>query len=204
MKPTALVVTTKNWVPTARLAAALERAGFVVKMLCPAGHPVGKTQLVGRAITYHGLTPLRSLARAIHATRPDVVVPGDDLATRHLHDLYGRREMYSKDARGLGSLIECSLGSAESFSIVQSRAAFMDVARQVGVRIPKAAIVTTDKDVSGLADRVGLPAVLKADGTSGGDGIRIVRTVAEAKQAFRELQAPPLLARALKRAVLDQ
>jgi biotin carboxylase len=100
-------------------------------------------------------------------------------------------------------LIECSLGSAESFSIVQSRAAFMDVARQVGVRIPKTAIVETDEDVSRLADLIGLPAVLKADGTSGGDGIRIVRTVAEAKQAFRELQVPPLLARALKRAVLD-
>ena len=190
MTRTALIVTTKNWVPTARLAVALERAGFVVEMLCPAGHPVGKTQLVRRTITYHGLTPLRSLARAIHATRPDVVVPGDDLATRHLHDLYGRREMYSKDARALGSLIEYSLGSAESFPIVQSRTAFMDVARQLGVRIPKAAIVETDGDVSGLADRVGLPAVLKADGTSGGDGIRIVRTVVEAKQAFRELQAP--------------
>lgn len=203
MTRTALIVTTKNWVPTARLATAFERAGFVVRMLCPAGHPVGKTHLVSRAITYQGLTPLRSLARAIHATKPDVVVPGDDLATRHLHDLYGRREMYSKDAAGLGSLIECSLGSAESFSIVQSRAAFMDVARQVGVRIPKTAIVETDEDVSRLADLIGLPAVLKADGTSGGDGIRIVRTVAEAKQAFRELQAPPLLARALKRAVLD-
>ena len=81
MTRTALIVTTKNWVPTARLATALERAGFVVRMLCPAGHPVGKTHVVSGAITYRGLTPLRSLARAIHATKPDVVVPGDDLAT---------------------------------------------------------------------------------------------------------------------------
>jgi ATP-grasp domain len=45
--------------------------------------------------------------------------------------------------------------------------------------------------------------VLKADGTSGGDGVRIVRTLEEAERAFSSLQAPPRLLRAAKRAVLD-
>ena len=52
--------------------------------------------------------------------------------------------------------------------------------------------------------RIGFPTVLKANGTSGGDGVRIVHTLDEAELALRTLQAPPLLARAAKRALLDQ
>ena len=51
---------------------------------------------------------------------------------------------------------------------------------------------------------VGFPTVLKANGTSGGDGVKVVNTVEEAERAFRKLQAPPLMARAIKRAVIDQ
>jgi biotin carboxylase len=52
--------------------------------------------------------------------------------------------------------------------------------------------------------RSGFPTVLKANGTSGGDGVRLVRTLEEAERAFLTLQAPPLLARAVKRALMDQ
>jgi acetyl/propionyl-CoA carboxylase alpha subunit len=51
---------------------------------------------------------------------------------------------------------------------------------------------------------MGLPTVLKADGTSGGDGVRIVHTLAEAESAFRALVSPPPLARAAKRALVDR
>ncbi len=46
--------------------------------------------------------------------------------------------------------------------------------------------------------------MLKADGTSGGEGVRVVRNAAEAHSALQKLQAPPLLARALKRALIDR
>src|SRR6202034_4054565 len=101
------------------------------------------------------------------------------------------------------SLIERSLGSPESFSIVHSRAAFMELARQEGVRIPKTEVIQSIENVKDAMERVGLPAVIKADGTSGGDGVRVVRTVAEGQSAFQKLHAPPLLARAFKRAVFD-
>src|SRR6202040_999068 len=45
--------------------------------------------------------------------------------------------------------------------------------------------------------------VLKADGTYGGKGVKIVHTLEEAERAFRALQAPPTLARAAKRALVD-
>jgi biotin carboxylase len=79
----------------------------------------------------------------------------------------------------------------------------MELAREEGIRIPKTEIIKSAQDVKNWIERFG-PTVLKADGTSGGEGVRIVRTVAEAQLAHRNLGAPPLLARALKRAALNQ
>lgn len=204
MKPTVLLITTTNWVPTARLAVALANAGFRVETLCPPRHPLGKTHAASCLHPYQGLTPLRSLADVIAATKPDLVVPGDDLAARHLHELYVRRELYAGDAAVLGSLIERSLGSPEAFPIMHARAAFMELAREEGIRVPRTEIIKTVEDVENWVESAGLPTVLKADGTSGGEGVRIVRTAREAQPAFHKLRAAPLLARALKRALFDQ
>ena len=204
LQPTVLLVTTTNWVPSARLAVALVHAGFRVDAVCPPGHPVGQTNAVSGRYSYQGLAPLRSLLRAIIASKPDLVLPGDDLAARHLHELYRRRALDSNQATALGLLIERSLGSPECFPIVRSRAAFMELAREEGIRVPGTESVEGSEDLKNWIERVGLPTVVKADGTSGGAGVWVVRTAAEAQAAFRKLQAPPLLARALKRAVLDR
>jgi hypothetical protein len=203
LQPNILIVTTTNWVPTARLAVALASAGFTVEALCPPGHPVGQTQAARRTHSYRGLAPLRSLVRAIAAAKPDLVLPGDDLAARHLHELYRRDELGSTEGAGIRRLLESSLGSPECFPVVHSRAAFMELAREEGIRVPETAIVETEEQVKSSVERFGLPIVLKADGTSGGEGVRVVRTASEAQLAFRKLQAPPLLARAFKRALAD-
>jgi hypothetical protein len=144
------------------------------------------------------------LVRSIAASKPDLVLPGDDLAARHLHELYRQQELASGPAAALGSLIVRSLGSPENFPVVHSRSAFMELAREEGVRIPETGAVATEEDVRNWVERIGLPVVLKADGTSGGEGVRVVRTAPEAQRAFGKLQAPPLLARALKRALVDR
>jgi pyruvate carboxylase len=101
-------------------------------------------------------------------------------------------------------LIERSLGSPESFPAVNARAAFMDLAHQEGLRVPATQVIRNIDDLRTWVARTGVPAVLKADGTSGGDGVRIAHTLVEAERFFKELQAPPLLARAAKRALVDQ
>jgi hypothetical protein len=204
VKLTVLVVTTTNWVPTARLAMALVDAGFRVEALCPSRHPIAQAHAASRLHVYQGLRPLRSLVRAIALAKPDLVLPGDDLATSHLHELLRRRALYSADAPGIESLIERSLGAPESFAIVESRAAFMKVAQEEGIRVPRTGITGTDEEVDNWIRADGLPAVLKADGTSGGEGVRIARTATDARRAFRNLKAPPLIARALKRALANQ
>jgi hypothetical protein len=195
------MVTTSRWFPTARLAVAFANAGCVVEAVCPAVHPIGKTNAVGRTFPYRGLAPLSSIAAAIAATEPDLLVSGDDLATWHLHSLYRKNQRAGTDGAAVCALIERSLGAAEYFEIADDRAAFMAAAQEAGVRVPKTVLLAEPEQLS--AAQTGFPAVLKANGTSGGVGVRVVHNAAEAQRVLRALQAPPLLARAVKRALFD-
>lgn len=153
---------------------------------------------------YNGLTPLKSFADAIIAADPDFIIPGDDLATGHLHRLHAKHQRNKTTGTKICTLIERSLGAPENFAVVHARADFMHIAKQVGVRVPKTEVVKNSGDLRDSISRMGLPMVLKADGTSGGDGVRAVHTLEDAERAFRKLQAPPLLARAAKRGLVDQ
>src|SRR5580692_1323000 len=203
MKPRVLVATTFCWYPTARLAMALANAGFTVDIVCPRRHPVSKTKVARRVYRFNGLAPLRSLSAAIADAEPDLIVSGDDLATRHLHRLYERERQDGKAGSAVCALIERSLGATESFPISYARAAFMELAAQEGIRVPKTGVIGNRDDLKDWIIRNGFPAVLKANGTSGGVGVRVVRTVNEADRAFRLLQAPPRFLRAAKHALLD-
>lgn len=204
MKPKVLVATTSRWVPTARLAMALAKAGCAVDAVCPPGHPVIKTSAVREMHGYNGLAPLKSFKAAIVASRPDLIVPGDDLATRHLHDLHRTGRQEGNAGALICALVERSLGPAESFPVMFARSVFMEAAQQEGIRVPKTGVVANIADVRKQAGRLGFPLVLKANGTSGGDGVKIVQTIEEAARTHRSLQAPPLFARAAKRALVDK
>ena len=203
MKPTVLITTTSRWLPTVRLGLALAKAGCMVEAVCPVRHALGKMTAVRRTYTYRGLMPLKCFANAIAAAKPDFIIPGDDLATSHLHRLYEQERLRGEAGRPVCQLIERSLGSPESFPAVYARTGFMDLAREEGVRSPKTAVVANIHELRKWVARTGLPTVLKVNGTSGGDGVRLVHTLEEAESAFRTLQAPPLVVRAVKRALVD-
>ncbi len=203
MKPTILIATTSRWFPTARLAMALAESGCIVDAVCPRRHPMGKIKAIRKIYSYRGLIAVHSLADAIAASQADFIVPGDDLATSHLHRLYKLALQRGKAGKSICELIERSLGSPESFPIVYARSVFIELARQAGLRAPRTEVIANLDELRNWISRVGLPTVLKANGTSGGDGVRVVHTLEEAERAFRTLQAPPLLLRALKRAVID-
>ncbi len=156
--------------------------------------------------TYHGVTPLASFARALAATKPDFIIPGDDLATRHLHRLYHRERNRGKAGGSICALVERSLGAPEAFPVVFARTAFIEAARTAGIRAPETRVINSANDLGQWIARMGFPTVLKANGTSGGEGIRIVNTLEEAECAFGALQNPSVLAVAgqAKRAVLEQ
>jgi predicted ATP-grasp superfamily ATP-dependent carboligase len=203
VKPTVLIATTRRWFSTARLAMALEEAGYLVKSVCPADHPIRKTKAVNDSYDYRGLSPIRSFAEAICLAEPDLIVPGDDIAVQHLHDLH-RREL-SKGDSGAPTclLIERSMGAAESFDVVYSRTAFIKLAEEEGIRVPKTRVIANLEELRNWETQLGFPTVLKANGTSGGEGVRVVRNSQEAERAFLRLQAPPIFLRVAKRAILD-
>jgi len=203
MKPTVLIAATSHWFPAARLAMALADSGCTVEGVCPFGHPLRKVHAVARNYRYDGLAPVRSFSAAIRAAKPQLIIPGDDLAAHHLHHLH-RRELRSGDSGAqVCSLIESSLGSSESFSVVYERATLMKLAQEEGIRVPQSTVIASVSQLREAAAKICFPLVLKADGTSGGDGVRIVQTLAEAEIAYRKLQAPIQLARAAKRAIMD-
>jgi hypothetical protein len=200
VKPTVLIATTSSWFPTARLAMALAHAGCTVDAVCPPRHPLDKISAVRQTYGYRGLTPLMSFAHAIARAKPDLIVPGDDLATLHLHRLHQRERCGGETAK----LIERSLGMPESFPVVYARTRFIELAQEIGIRAPKTEVIANVHALKDWVGRMGLPTVLKADGTCGGDGVRVVYTLEDAERAFRALQAPPLFPRAVKRALVNQ
>lgn len=205
MSPTVLIAATSRWFPTARLAAALVRAGCVVDAVCAARHPLAKVRGVRRIYPYRGLMALGSLSHAVRQSQPDLIVPGDDLATAHLHRLHARAAAVNGggEERMLSALIARSLGSPESFPVVYARAQFIETARAAGLRAPRTEVIADLAGLKAWLSRTGYPAVLKANGTSGGDGVRVAHNFAAAVEAFRALAAPPSMARAAKRAMVD-
>ncbi len=204
MKPTVLIATTTRWFPTARLAVALVNTGFTVDAVCPSQHPLGKTDVLRRRYSYHGLDALTSFADAISTAKPDVIVPGDDLATQHLHRLYDDERRKGETGEAICSLIKRSLGAPEHFAVLYARSKFIELAQEEGIRAPKTHVVRDSSDLEKWIAETGFPVVLKADFSSGGDGVRVVRTLEDAERALKILQAPPLLLRAAKRALIDR
>ena len=203
MKPTILIAATSRWIPTARLARSLANAGFNVDAVCLPEHPMKKVSTVRRIFAYSGMSPNLSLTTAMRASNPDLIVPADDTAVRHILSLYRESQHHPRSAGSLCDLIERSLGSSDSFSILQSRTALIDVAREEGIRSPMTEVIYDVSHLEAWIGRAGFPTLLKANGTSSGEGVRIARNWKQAKQAFRALQAPPLLIRAAKRTLIN-
>lgn len=166
------------------------------------GHPLSKTACLREAFPYSALNPLHSLATAIRQYQPHLLIPNDDRAVGHLHELYAAGpEAFGEDFRGL---IQRSLGSPASYSIISSRLPVMEIARQEGIRAPDTIAVNTLDDLQSLFQRQAPPWVLKADGTWGGHGVAIARDPDQARRRFLELVESVSKVRALKRLMVDR
>jgi hypothetical protein len=186
-QPKVLVAATVRWPTGARLALALERAGFIVDAVYPAEHPLGCTRAVSQSYNYSAVDPLGSLTRAMQASAPDLVVPCDDRVVCHIHSIYERSLKTGGDTSGLGALIERSLGDPSSHATTISRAGLLEVARQEQVPVPPGWAVTCAEDLNERSKSVRFPWVLKVDGTWGGGGVKVVHSVKEAEVALRRI-----------------
>lgn len=183
--PRILLTDTNRWPVTPRLAIAFSRSGCDVAALCPMpGHPVLKTRVLKQAFAYSGFRPVDSLRSAIKEFQPDIVVPACDRGIQHLHELHASARSKGSEANGIGALIERSLGAAESFPVVSSRFELLRVAKMEGIPVPN--VLATD-DFLKLGINGTKCAVIKADGTWGGRGVRLAQSAKDAQRTFEEL-----------------
>jgi len=198
MAPKVLLSTTMRWPSTARLAGAFAQLGCTVHALCPKDAPAGASRYAAVRHRYDPFFPRASLRSAIAAAQPDLVIPCDDRALAHLlklHDWSDGRDV------ALSGLIFRSLGNPKIYPRLISRSIFIGVVRQTGIRAPETIEVATPAALETALDALGLPAVLKADGSWGGDGVMLERTRGDAREAFQRLSTPPSRLRSLVRAL---
>jgi len=195
-RPSVLMAAAKWWPLSARLAAVLIRHGCRVSALCPKGHPLELVYGLERVEHYAGVRSLESLAGTLREGCPDIVIPCDDGVVAQLHALHHQEPR-------LRSLIERSLGSAQSFAIVSNRFKLLTTAVELGIRVPEMILLAGKQDLEAWHD-ANANAVLKIDGDSGGKGVRISGSLRESLAAWRELGAPLRLSTAWKRLAIDR
>ncbi len=198
-RPVVLIASTAWWAFPARIAMQCAARGLSVAAICGRGHPLAKTAAVQRHFRYGAARPLRALAAAIQASHASMVIPCDDRALLHLHRLHAT----TQDA-ALRLVIERSLGDPSAFAVLDDRAALGARARDLQIDAPETVPVENAEKLDAAIDKLGLPAVLKVDGTWGGFGVAIIRTRAQAREHFLRLSRPISFGRALKRLLVDR
>jgi len=196
-QPPLLLFVAANWWPlSARLAAAFIEHGCEVAAVCPPGHPLRYLHGLRQIRTLRTFASRRSVEQAMECIRPDLVVPCDDCSVAQLHELHRLRPH-------LRALIERSLGEPHGFEVLESRGKLLECAHTLGIRIAHALEVSSEAQA---AERFasGSPTVLlKSDGTSGGEGVKLVRSGAELREAFRRMRSRSRLSVAIKRVLIN-
>jgi hypothetical protein len=190
-----LLATTVKWPSAAYLAGAFAAFGCSVDAVFPRGHVLGVSRHVSRAHPYRPLRPHCSFAAAIAAAQPDLIVPCDDRAVSHLLSI-------GVQAPEIAALLARSMGRLESYPAMMARGPTIAVAQAEGISAPLTIAVANEVEFWRALKCVGLPAVLKVDGSWGGEGVAVMQTPEEAGGAFRRLADPPSRLRSLARAVL--
>ena len=201
-----VLLTNTTWWPCAsRLAIAFRQAGCRVAAVYPAlGHPLRVTRAVGQSFSYSATNPLQSLASAIEITKPHIVIPCDDRAVQHLHDLHS--SILAPPGSSLSSAIENSLGAPASYSTVTARYQLLQIAREEGLRVPDTEVIACPESTKSLhaLRAFAFPCVLKTDGSWGGHGVKIVHSAPQAEHVVRHLSQPLSAVRTLKRLIVDR
>jgi hypothetical protein len=196
-RPSVLIVAAKWGPSSARMAVALHRHGCRVSAVCPVGHPLTHVSDISHIYPYRGISSLSSLRNALQECRPDIVIPCDEGVVAQLHSIHELDPM-------LRPVIENSLGPSTSYSLVESRYQFLARAIELGLPVPKTDRVRTAEDLVAWHADSACAAVLKVDGESGGNGVRIAHSLEESVAAWRELHVPYGWATAWKRLLIDR
>jgi ATP-grasp domain len=203
--PKVLLIDTNRWALSARLAIGLSDAGCHVSAVCPMpGHALSRTRAARKMFPYSGISPVESLVKAIQTVDPDIIIPCCERSLGHLHELHAQCRNNKTGDQRLGSLIERSLGDPSSYPVVTCRYELLKLASEEGVCVPRMSRVDSPEQLEAWLAQEPFPWVLKADGTWGGGGVKIVHAEGEVSPAFNDLARMFRLRRAVKRLFVNR
>jgi len=140
MRPTVLIAMTTRWIPTVRLAMALDKAGFTVDAVCLPRHPLQKTKAAREIYVYNSLAPLRSFASAITASRPissfrvTTSQPCSSMLYMSENSIVAERRAHLQCHRAFARI-------TFKFSSVYARTGLLEIAQEEDIRVPKTEVL---------------------------------------------------------------
>ncbi|HVY15173.1 MAG TPA: ATP-grasp domain-containing protein [Rhodopila sp.] len=201
--PAVMLVDGSYWPCSARLAIRFSDLGARVVGVCPTrGHPLPGTAGLDAVYEYPVQDTAAALVALIEAEKPDLIVVCDDHALVDLQHAHARAR--SQANAFVASRIERSMGDPRAFPAMLSRGALLTAAEQEGVRAVPSRDLPDEAALAAWQADHPFPFVLKRDGTSGGTGVVVAVSPAEALSAFRQLSRPLGLMRALKNRVVNR
>jgi carbamoylphosphate synthase large subunit len=140
----------------------------------------------------------------MNSVSPAIVIPCDDRAVYHLHELHLRARRQGPSGQYMVKTIENSLGPPETYPIVGDRYKLIQAASEEGVRVAATRTLHTLDDLEEWQSAQTGPCVLKADGTEGGYGVRIAYSPDEARKSFHQLTRLLAARRVFKRSIVNR
>jgi hypothetical protein len=180
------------WPNAVRLCRAFREVGFEVGAIAVPQHPVHRSKAPDRTFQYRPKAPLDSLREAIAERRPDIIVPCDDRIVSHLCSL---RALGDDD---ISTLIETSLGLGGASGVLAKRATLGEISQLPDVDVPRTDSIGSVSDLRIWVRRFGLPAILKLDGSWGGNDVVVVRQESEIRRAFWQMRFRQSVLRSVK------
>ena len=190
--PYVLVAAAILWPNAVRLCRAFREVGFEVGAIAVPQHPVHRSNAPDRTFEYRPKAPLDSLREAIAERRPDIIVPCDDRIVSHLCALRALGE------DNTSTLIETSLGLGGASGVLAKRATLGEISRLPDVDVPRTDSIASVSDLRTWVRKFGLPAILKLDGSWGGNDVVVVRHELEIRRAFWAMRFRQSVLRSVK------
>ena len=203
MERRVLVCATQQHSLAAVLAYRLKADGVRVAAIAPHSPTIGAIKLDVRVHYQLGRFG-RTLADTVRSFTPDLLIPCDDLAAYALHEMHRQwSQETTPECQQLVRLIEKSLGDSKYYPTMRSKIELLRLATELDISVPVTIVVPSAGDVASALKQTLLPAMIKADQSFGGLGVRKVRTPDEATTGLTAFTKPSSLTAALKDCVRE-
>lgn len=180
-----------QWTSPARLPQALQAAGFEVGVACHAraflAHTKFRDHFFRLPDKNHGRGILAAIKTIFSAWPPDLLLPMDDWTALFLTNVHARLTA-AGDTSGLSDLLKRSLGNPAATRAALSKRCTVEIARELGVRVPKSRTINSLEEVRQFGREHGFPVMLKSSFASGGTGVAICRTEKEIPAGLARLR----------------